>query len=250
MFTEDELLPISALQHLLFCPRQCALIHLEQLWAENRLTVEGRLLHRKADAGKADRRAAGGKGKRGGGAGKAMVPQGDGVPRDGVRAGEVRTERSVAVRSFQLGLFGKTDVIEFRPGRPAVPVEYKRGKPKKDRSDVVQLCAQAMCLEEMLGSAVPAGAIFYGLLRRRVDVPFDDELRSTTRQTIDQLHEMIRTRRTPPARREKKCDRCSLVNLCLPDVLTGSESASRYLRRSLAAGVAGDGPVTETDVRD
>jgi CRISPR-associated exonuclease Cas4 len=156
MFSEDDLLPISALQHLLFCPRQCALIHLERQWAENRLTIEGQRLHKKADAGKAERRLGVVKGNRAG-----SDAHGDGV----------RTERAILLRSLQLGLFGKADVVEFVTvdGRTTVrPVEYKRGKPKKDRSDVVQLCAQAMCLEEMLGVVIPVGAIFYGVTRRRV----------------------------------------------------------------------------------
>jgi CRISPR-associated exonuclease Cas4 len=239
VFAEEDLLPISALQHLLFCPRQCALIHIERLWAENRLTVEGRQLHKKADAGRVERRR--GLKERRGRRAAGGTAHGDGVC----------TERAVLLRSLELGLFGRADVIEFvttAGGQPVVrPVEYKRGKPKKDRSDVVQLCAQAMCLEEMLGVAVPAGAIFYGVTRRRVEVPFDESLRALTRQTIDRLHAMIRSGRTPPAKREKKCERCSLVNLCLPDVLEGSESASRYLRRSLLLVESSDGPASGED---
>lgn len=233
MFPEDDLLPISALQHLLFCPRQCALIHVERLWAENRLTVEGRHLHQRADAGKGEAR--------------------------GPTRGSLRVARGLPVRSLQLGVWGKADVVEFRgpaagslqrPGdgdplsRQLVPfpIEYKRGKPKRDGSDRVQLCAQALCLEEMLGAAVPAGAIFYGVTRRREEVPFDDALRALTLRTIERLHEMVASGRTPPAVREKKCERCSLKSLCLPEVLEGREPASRYLRRSLALATAGAGP--------
>ena len=227
MFAEDDCLPISALQHLLFCPRQCALIHVEQLWAENRLTLEGRHLHQKADRGRAQRRAA------------------------------VLTGRSIMLRSLTLGLFGKADVVELNdsaanPGvAPAAksffPVEYKRGKPKRDGSDTVQLCAQALCLEEMLEVIVPAGAIFYGRTRRRHDVVFDPALRALTLKTIGQLHEMIRSGITPPARREKKCRSCSLLHLCIPDALQGCESASRYFHRSLQFVLNADGPVTSIE---
>ena len=133
MFTDDQLLPISALQHLLFCPRQCALIHLEQAWAENFLTADGRLLHEKAHDGP-----------------------------DESRAG-IRTTRGMSVRSLRLGLSGQCDVVEFHADGQVLPVEYKRGKPKSHRADEVQLCAQALCLEEMLASplALSSGPVFF-----------------------------------------------------------------------------------------
>lgn len=193
MFSEDELLPISALQHLLFCERQCALIHLEQQWAENRLTIEGQHLHRRAHERKTERR-------------------------DGVHI-----VRGLAVRSLRYGLVGQTDVVEFTPLDDAAraradrgggglkvvsvgnwqanPVEYKRGKPKKDDSDRVQLTAQALCLEEMLDTTIAAGALFYGRTRRRSDVVFDAKMRDTTTATARRLHELIASRRTPPAPR-------------------------------------------------
>ncbi len=132
----DELVPLSALQHHLFCPRQCALIHVEQVWAEDAATAEGRLLHERVDAGGAETRPG------------------------------IRVERGVALRSVRLGVSGRADVVEFH-GRPPVPfpVEYKRGKPKPHRADEVQLCAQAICLEEMSATG-PAGALFYGTTRR------------------------------------------------------------------------------------
>lgn len=208
MFAEDDLRPISALQHLLFCERQCALIHLEQLWAENVLTITGKQLHEKADGGRGTK-----------------------------RRGRPAVTRSLPLRSLTLGLFGKADIVEFLDGpgggRVPFPVEYKRGKPKKNRCDEVQLCAQALCLEEMLSAAVPAGAIFYGVTRRRHDVPFDEALRTLTRQTIDRLHAMLASGVTPRAMRERKCERCSLLHLCLPEVLNGREPASRFMRRSL-----------------
>jgi CRISPR-associated exonuclease Cas4 len=226
LFTEDDLLPISALQHLLFCERQCALIHVERLWVENRLTVEGRLLHDKAHAGP-----------------------------DESRRG-VRVVRQLPLRSLRLGLVGVADVVEFQPSEHGVaetnslhtpqsgntqrappdtpfPVEYKRGKPKTADCDRVQLCAQAMCLEEMLGVSVPAGALFYGRTRRREQVAFDAGLRALTEQTAARLHELISLGRTPVAVRMPKCRNCSLAQLCLPEPAKGSRSAARYLQRAL-----------------
>lgn len=220
-FTEDGLLPISALQHLLFCPRQCALIHIEGLWAENRLTVEGRHLHEKAHDGPGE-----------------------------IRSG-VRVARGLSLRSFRLGLVGKADVVEFHPsaggdeGR-AFPIEYKRGRPKKHEADRVQLCAQALCLEEMLGARVSDGAIFYGQTRRRLDVAFDSRLRRLTEQTAERLHALIASGRTPSAMREPKCANCSLLEVCLPDAMAQSRSATRYLARALASAMseqlAGEAP--------
>lgn len=221
MYNEDDLLPLSALQHLLFCERQCALIHVEGLWAENALTVEGGHLHRR------------------------VHESGDEARRD------VRVARALALRSLRLGMSGIADAVEFRrvpagtPGGAALPgaagrwqpfpVEYKRGKPKRDRSDEVQLCAQALCLEEILGAPVPQGALFYGRTRRRLDVPFDAALRQTTEQAITRLRALMISGVTPRAAREPKCDRCSLLHLCLPDAMTRGRSAARYLTRALAS---------------
>lgn len=149
---EDALISLSALQHHLFCPRQCALIHVERLWAEDVATAEGRLLHERADAGGGENRPG------------------------------VRVARGLALRSFALRVSGKADVVEFHQAGPQAstrpfPVEYKRGKPKAHRADEVQLCAQAICLEEMFGTSVPEGALFYGVTRRRLAVSFDDDLR-------------------------------------------------------------------------
>lgn len=212
-YSEDDLLPISALQHLLFCERQCALIHIEGQWAENRLTVEGRHLHDTAHGDRAELR------------------------------GGVRISRGLPLRSFRLGLVGKADVVEFHsaPGaqrRRPFPVEYKRGRPKKHDADRVQLCAQALCLEEMLGTPVPAGALFYGRTRRRLDVLFDGRLRQLTHDTAKHLHALIASRRTPVAVREPKCDSCSLLNICLPDAMGLRRSAARYLARALDTALA------------
>lgn len=213
IYTEDELIPLSALQHLLFCERQCALIHIEQAWAENRLTVEGRHLHERVDeVGKESR-------------------------------GRIRTVFSLPVRSFTLGISGKADAVEFhredRDDAGAVllwrpfPVEYKRGKPKMDDCDVVQLCAQALCLEEMLGLTVPEGAMYYGKPRRRMVVSFGDSLRAKTCEAARRLHELIESGRTPQARYEKKCDSCSLFSLCMPKVTGARRSVQRYLAETL-----------------
>ena len=146
---EDALVPVSALQHYLFCPRQCALIHVERIWAEDGATAEGRILHERVDGGRPDRRAG------------------------------VRTVRGLVLRSFEHGLAGKADAIEFVRDVP-YPVEYKRGRPKAHRADEVQLCAQALCLEEMFGCAVPEGALFYAQTKKRSRVTFDAELRALT----------------------------------------------------------------------
>lgn len=203
MFAEDELLPISALQHLAFCARQCALIHVEGVWADNRLTVEGRHLHERADSGKSERRAS------------------------------VRTARALAVRSLRLGLTGKADVVEFSvdPSGAAhpFPVEYKRGRPKQGDCDRIQLCAQALCLEEMLGVHIPEGSLFYGVTRRRLRVVFDEVMRATVAAGAARLHELVAQSITPVASREPKCDNCSLLDLCLPDALSKRRSVSRYV---------------------
>ncbi|MCG3125524.1 MAG: hypothetical protein CHACPFDD_00348 [Phycisphaerae bacterium] len=238
MYSESDLLPISALQHLLFCERQCALIHIERLWVENRLTIEGRHLHEKAHGQRA--------GPRGGGL--------DGARRNS-HGTEVHIVRGMHLRSLTLGLFGVADVVEFHEqavvGNAAAgadrtnsvalpfPVEYKRGRPKKHDADRVQLCAQALCLEESLHVAVPAGALFYGRTRHRESVVFDTALRQSTEQAASRLHELIASRRSPRAVYDKaKCERCSLIHLCLPDVPASPRAASRYLDRALADAAA------------
>ncbi len=185
--TEDGLIPLSALQHHLFCPRQCALIHVEGLWAEDAATAEGRLLHEKVDAGRGETRPG------------------------------VRVARGLALRSLTLGVIGKADAVEFR-GQPPIPfpVEYKRGKPKLHRADEVQLCAQAICLEEIFGVTVPEGALFYGTTRRRMAVGFDTELRDLTARVAREARANITAFRTPPPVHGPGCARCSLLDLCQP----------------------------------
>lgn len=257
MHSEDELLPISALQHLLFCERQTALIHIERQWVENRFTAEGRVLHQKADAAKSE-------------------------TRDGLRI-----TRGLPVHSFELGLYGICDVVQFQPPdltprpkmalpkrieqqlrltrtpqvsssdssspprRPAgppvetnsavaappfylwtiTPVEYKRGKPKANDCDRVQLCAQAMCLEEMLHVEISRGDLFYGKQQRRTEVVFDDILRTKTAATARRLQALIQSKQTPAADYEKKCDTCSLLPVCMPS--RHRRSASDYIARMI-----------------
>jgi CRISPR-associated exonuclease Cas4 len=206
MFTEDDLLPLSGLQHLVFCERQWGLIHIEQQWLENRFTAEGRLLHEKADSG---------------------LPE--------TRPG-VRITRGLALRSFRLGLSGRADVVEFpQDGGPPLPVEYKRGKPKPDGCDEVQLCAQAMCLEEQLGISIRQGALYYGQRARRTVVAFTPALRQRVEQLSARMHELYRAGRTPAAEYGRKCGSCSLYSVCEPRALTSRQSAARFFRNTLAA---------------
>ncbi len=199
--SEDDALPISGLQHLAFCPRQWALIHLEQVWVENVRTAEGRLLHERAD-----------------------------LPGESHRA-SVRTVRSMWLRSERLHLTGRTDIVEFRPD--PYPVEYKRGKSKPNDCDTVQLCAQALCLEEMLQVAIPRGAIFYGNPRRRLEVVFTPDLRARTEELAATMHRLYRSRETPAAQPGTYCRNCSLVHVCLPEATAKVDSAARWVARQL-----------------
>ncbi len=200
-YAEDDLLPLSALQHLAFCERQWGLIHLEQQWGENRLTAEGRLLHENADTETTE-------------------------IRDGVR-----TCRGLRIRSLRYGIAGRADVVEFGPEGPR-PVEYKRGKPKSSDIDEVQLCAQALCLEEMLGVSIPEGSLFYGQPRRRTAVVFDQELRDRVEHLIARLHELMRAGVTPGPVYAAKCKSCSLLQVCEPKA-TGGKSAKQYMKTAL-----------------
>lgn len=203
---EDALIPLSALQHQLFCPRQCALIHVEGLWAEDGATAAGKILHERVDGGKPERRPG------------------------------TRTLRGLAIRSLALGVVGKADVVELSgtPPRP-YPVEYKRGRPKAHRADEVQLCAQAICLEEMFGGAVMEGALYYGTTRRRLAVPIDAELRALTARIADEARAMIHGGRTPaPTYRPAACDRCSMIGLCQPRSLEHPPRVAGWLAAQLA----------------
>ena len=184
---EDELTPISALLHMLYCPRRCALIHIERQWSENRFTAEGRILHERIDAGGSERRSG------------------------------VTIERSVPLRSLRLGVSGIADVVEMREDNRPFPIEYKRGRPEAHRADEVQLCAQAICLEEMLDRPVPEGALFYGRSRRRKAVVFDAELRALTERVAADTRSLLAAGDTPPPEFEaRKCNGCSLREVCRP----------------------------------
>lgn len=201
MYNDDQLLMISALQHYLFCPRQCALIHVEQHWGENSFTAEGKVMHERVDT----------PGKR--------------------SATGTRIEYAVPLRSNHLGLIGRADVVEYRFKNGVwhpFPVEYKRGEPKSNRCDEVQLCAQAICLEEMMTCDISQGFLFYGKTQHRSVIVFDQELRELTASTAAAFHQMADSGVIPPpAYERKKCSSCSLLDYCLPR--TGGVSAKHYL---------------------
>ncbi|MBI3563193.1 MAG: CRISPR-associated protein Cas4 [Gammaproteobacteria bacterium] len=195
---DDRMLAISALQHYAYCPRQFALIHLEQAWEENRFTAEGRVLHERVDSGVAEQRRG------------------------------TRSERGVLLLSQQYRLTGKMDLLEIESGDPPrfFPVEYKRGKPKVEDWDRIQLCAQALCIEEMRDTRVTEGAIWYWEVRRREPVVMDDALRATTVAAIEGAHALLASGKTPPPTEDvKRCRACSLVDLCEPDTFRRDHSA-------------------------
>lgn len=206
-YDEDNLLPLSGIQHFAFCPRQWALIHVENQWAENLRTVEGKQLHERVDD-----------------------------PYFAESRGAVRTIRSVPLLSRRLGLFGYADVIEYySPSETGhldemTIVEYKRGRPKPDDRDEVQICAQAMCLEEMLGLQLKGGYFFYGETRHRHKVLYSSELRERVILLAGQMHELFAEGITPPAVKSKKCANCSMKDLCLPVLGKKKEAAGKYLK--------------------
>jgi CRISPR-associated exonuclease Cas4 len=219
MYAEEDLLPLSGLQHLSFCERRWALIHLERQWEENLFTAEGKLLHEKAHSAMIESRP------------------------------EVLVRRTLALCSFRLGLSGQSDVVEFLPCGPdepglelarrkglwrPYPIEYKRSRDKHGGiAYQIQLCAQALCLEEMLETPVPCGAIFDGQTRRRVEFEFDIDLRQQVERLAARMHAIDESRRTPAAVYEKKCEACSMKPICLPSI-AGADRGSQYLRRAVA----------------
>jgi CRISPR-associated exonuclease Cas4 len=196
---DEKLVPLSALQHYAFCPRQCALIHNEQVWAENWLTAQGQVLHQRVDRGEPETRKG------------------------------IRYERGVLVSAESLGITGKLDLVEIELSTGSMkPVEYKRGKPKRDSWDRIQLCAQGLCLEEMKGQPVFSGALWYWQIRRRDEVAFTKELREETRAVIARVRDLLLSGQTPKAVYEKKCASCSLYDLCNPKLL-GNDRSTRYV---------------------
>ena len=215
MYDPDDCLMISGLQHFRFCRRQWALVHIEQQWAENLRTTEGALLHERAH---------------------------DEQLRE--RRGDTIITRSLRVYSLTLGLTGQCDVVEFHRDERGVPlhgyegtwlpfpVEYKRGRAKQDGCDELQLCAQAMCLEEMLCCKIPEGALFYGETRRRVVVPFTLPLRQQVYTMTEEMHQLYCRGYTPKAKPSKGCYACSLKDLCLP-ALMKSKKLDSYLQKAM-----------------
>jgi len=201
VYAEEDLLPLSSLQHYSFCPRQCGLIHLEGYWQENIFTAEGRVFHENVDT--------------------------IGINTRGVQ----QIERGIPIRSLKLGLIGKTDVVEYHHGIP-FPIEYKRGRPKSEPWDGIQLCAQAIRLEEMMNLKISQGALYYGKIKRRVDVEFCADLREKTEKTAAGVHELIIHGVTPTAFFDRnRCPRCSLRVYCLPLEKRMRKSISTYLQK-------------------
>ncbi len=211
MFNQDDYLFLSGIQHFKFCRRQWALIHIEQQWADNLRTIEGNILHEKAhDKFFSEKRK------------------------------DVVITRSLPISSSELGISGECDVVEFhedekgieisgRKGKFKVyPVEYKRGEPKESNEDILQLTAQAMCLEEMLCCDIESGALYYGETRKRLRVSFNDELRNEVRSIISEMHQLYDRRYTPKVKRTKACNACSLKDLCLP-VLEKRKNVRKYI---------------------
>lgn len=210
MYSESDLIPISALQHVLFCERQYALIHIEQVWAENKYTTEGNILHERVDV----------------------------VHHESRRSN--RTEYGLALRSLHHGLVGKADLVEFEKAPDGkydsiVPVEFKRGRKKADNFDLVQLCAQALCLEEMFNVVVPEGQIYYLQEHRRTTISFDDLLREETIATVVRTRDIYDSGLTPPAKySKKKCDRCSLIDICMPRTMApNGKQIMRYMKNQI-----------------
>ncbi len=189
---------ISALEHYSYCPRQCALIHVEQTFDENLYTLRGQAVHNRVDEVKTDYQEG------------------------------IRIERALPLWSQHLGLIGKADVVEFHDEIP-YPVEYKHGPRRKKEHDDLQLCAQAMCLEEMTGQAVPKGAIFHHSSRRRREVVFSQELRRLVTDTVQAVRDLLASKTTPPPVNDKRCTHCSLLESCMPSAVAeqGRSSAAQ-----------------------
>lgn len=214
-YSEDDFLMLSGIQHYAFCPRQWALIHIEQQWDENYFTITGNIMHEKVhDASLIEKRK------------------------------NIIITRGMSIYSRTLGIRGNCDVVEFHSDENGitlinyegtylpVPIEYKRGKPKEHDADVLQLCAQALCLEEMLVCEIPKGYLFYGETKRRVEVLFNDSLRESVKTSFQKMHEMFDRKYTPKVKTTKQCQSCSLNNICLP-VLNKNTSVNAYINRRI-----------------
>lgn len=210
-------LPLSGIQHMAFCPRQWALIHLEQMWAENYCTIEGKYLHMQADN-----------------------------PYIKEKRRDLIVSRAMPIISEALKLQGIADIVEFYRSETKedavtlekklgywnpVPVEYKKGKSKADDRDRVQVCAQGICLEEMMGVHIYHGYLYYGATHSREEVIFTEELRYLTKKKSDEMYELFLNGTTPPAVKSKKCCLCSLIDLCVPELTSGNRNVKRYISR-------------------
>lgn len=227
-YSEEDLLLLSGIQHMAFCERQWALIHIEQVWAENVRTIEGKHLHERADD-----------------------------PFEDETRKDVRIVRAMPLISYQLGLRGVADVVEFHrventPEGIAVriagrkgwwrpyPVEYKRGRPKKDDRDAVQLCAQGIALEEMLNISIDSGFLFYGQTRRREQILFNQVLRKRVNELSKKMHQLLSEGKTPTAQKGKNCVLCSLTEICQPDLTLRRRPVQEYLERMVYSEVNDD----------
>ena len=216
-YGEDDYLMLSGIQHYAFCPRQWALIHLEEQWNENYLTAGGRIMHAKAHDGDASE-----------------------------KRGDLIIFRALKVNSVELGISGECDIVEFHKSKNGIsikdyaglwlpyPVEYKRGKSKLDDCDRLQLCAQAICLEEMLCIKIDKGALYYGEPRRREVVDFTSELRAKVSDIVKSMHEIFARKYTPKAVKKKSCSNCSIKDLCLPGLREKeSNSVKKYMEEHI-----------------
>jgi CRISPR-associated exonuclease Cas4 len=202
MYSENDLLHIRGIAQIMYCKRRCALLFVEQLWSDNYFTAKGILMHEKVHSDKIERKK------------------------------DIIIERDIYLKSYALGLVGKSDVVEFHKQDGKLipfPVEYKSGKAKNDNSDKVQLCAQSLCLEEMRKCQILKGAIFYGKTRNRLEVKFDNALRAETINLSKEFHNLIEHGITPKADYSKKCDNCSFKDLCLPEIFDKNKSVKEYL---------------------
>ena len=197
---------ISALQHYAYCPRQCALIHVEQVFDDNVYTARGQAVHRLVD-----------------------------TPGYEIKAG-VKVERALPLWSDRLGLIGKADVVEFHPDGAVFPVEFKHGRKREKIHDDVQLAAQAMCLEEMLGITVPLGAIYHASSRRRREVAITPELRGVVEATVNAVRQMIEQGALPPPVNDERCRACSLIDACQPAALADATRLKRMQDELFTAG--------------
>lgn len=215
-YNDDDFFMISGIQHFVFCRRQWAMIHVENIWNDNILTVQGQNLHKKADN-----------------------------PFKDEKRNNIITVMAMPVKSQTLGIYGKCDIVEFYENEDVgvylpkyaktytvVPVEYKHGSLKKDDSDVLQLLAEAVCLEEMLATKIDYGYIYYAKKRRREKIVFSSELRDKLERCINEMHDYMKKGYTPKVKEQRKCKSCSLYNLCFPD-LFDKEQVSTYLQRRL-----------------